>query len=246
VTTRTLGFDRRIELAWVELAATLATSGRPVAETRPEMMARLEGAITGRGLGSSRGKTVTILSRIWLQPPAPLRSLRDYAVAHLREVAPEERVAIHWAMTLGAFPFFRDVAAAVGRLLALQSTLSLAQVHARLRDTWGERSTVTRAVPPVVATMAQWGLLARGARAGVYRAIGPAPAIRERALDVLLEALILSEASPALHLEALLSHPAAFPFDLSCGAVALRSSRRLRIEREGIGAELVACADLSV
>lgn len=115
----TLGFDRKLELAWLDAAAAAAARGDDVATAREQLFAVLDGVVAGDGPHSGRGKTITVLSRIWLAPA--LTDLGKRAISALDGAAsPAERLAIHWAMCAATHPFFVDVVAAVGRLVRMQ------------------------------------------------------------------------------------------------------------------------------
>lgn len=93
----TLGFDRKLELAWLDAAAAAAARGDDVATAREQLFAVLDGVVAGNGPHSGRGKTITVLSRIWLAPASSPIGKR--ALAALDDAAsPGERLAIHWAI----------------------------------------------------------------------------------------------------------------------------------------------------
>ena len=53
-------------------------------------------------------------------------------------------------MTALAYPFFRDTAEVVGRLLALQDDFTTAQVQGRMLTTWGDRATSKEAAQKLI------------------------------------------------------------------------------------------------
>ena len=53
-------------------------------------------------------------------------------------------------MTALAYPFFRDTAEVVGRLLALQDDFTSAQVQSRMLTTWGDRATTKEAAQKLI------------------------------------------------------------------------------------------------
>ncbi len=78
----------------------------------------------------SRAKSAGIILRIWSGiPPERVALLRDRAVALLPRISGQERIWLHWGMSALAYPFFRDTAEVVGRLLALQDDFTTAQVQ---------------------------------------------------------------------------------------------------------------------
>ena len=74
---------------------------------------------------------------------------------------------------LATYPFFRDVAETLGRLLNLQGSVALSQVTRRVAESWGERSTVIRATQRVVRSMVEWGMLEESGERGMFSAARP-------------------------------------------------------------------------
>ena len=107
----------------------------------------------------SRAKTAGIILRIWSGIPAERIALRDRAVALLPRISGQERIWLHWGMTALAYPFFRDTAEVVGRLLALQDDFTTAQVQGRMLTTWGDRATSKEAAQKLVTTLVDWEVL---------------------------------------------------------------------------------------
>jgi hypothetical protein len=138
-------------------AAAVAARRLSTKDTQSALMAALEGQVPGTTPQSGRGKTVTVLRRIWFSVPASVEGLRDRALTLLPDGDADDRLALHWAMLLTTHSFFVDVAAVVGRLLALQGTFERAQVLRRLAERWGDRSTIARAVPRISSSQLEWG-----------------------------------------------------------------------------------------
>jgi hypothetical protein len=184
-----IGFDRRIRLAWLDRTAEIV--GEALRATRPgespdpaalaAVRAALHRALAGEIQGTdARRKTVNILTRIWLRVPEAHRALRDEALSLWPRVPDAGRLWLHWGLALLAYPFFRDVATTVGRLLRAQDRFTLAQVQRELVARWGERTTLDYAAPRAISSLADWGVLApsedgRGIYRGDARAGLPAP-----------------------------------------------------------------------
>ena len=236
----TLGFDRDIDLAWLDAAAATAARGEPLKVAREQLYAALDGVVAGDGPHSGRGKTITVLARVWLNPTQG--EMRSRALAAFHDASRAERTAIHWAMCVGTHPFFVDVAEAVGRLLRVQGDVALAQVTRRIAETWGERTTLQRAVPRVCRSFIEWGVLRETGVRGVYQ--GPASLIAAEGpvARVLIEALLVGGKRTAAPIADLVRHPALFPFQVALTGGDLRTAPEFRVDRQGLDVDVVALA----
>jgi len=229
---RTIGFDRPVHLAWLDAMAGRLATGASAKEARRELWTLLDGVVSGKTLQSARGKTLTVLSRIWLTVPSGVGPMRDNALLLVGEATAEDRLAIHWALMSAAYPFFVDLASNVGKLIALNGDFSLSQLTRRLVEIWGDRSTLRPAAQRVVRSMIGWGVLREGARPGQYL---PAPkriVVSAPAAELLIEGLLVG-AGRGMALGQILTHPATFPFELRLDSTRLRKSERLRLHRQG-------------
>lgn len=234
-----IGFDRRIDLEWLDAAAAQAAAGVPPDEMRAYLWTLLEGVVRGDKRNSARGKTVTVLNHIWGEVPEPAASLRERAAAQLEGSTPDERVALHWAMMVGTYPVFTDTAAAVGRLLTLQGSFTLAHLTRRLVGAWGERSTLERAGQRIVRSMVQWGVIRDTATRGMYEAVSWRRKVGPAVGTVLIEALLIDAEEASVPLDLLTGHPAIFPFDLDVNASHIRGAPQFLVHRQGLDLDFV-------
>jgi len=112
----------------------------------------------------TRTFTVNNLVRIWGPSAEPLRT---DALVVLGET-PTMASAAHWALISAAYPFWAETALQVGRLLTLQGTATQPQIVQRLRERYGDRTTVRRYAQYVIRAMVDWGVLRDAARRGMY------------------------------------------------------------------------------
>lgn len=235
-----LGFDQRVRLEWLEAAAGHAAGGKSYDEMREALLDLLDGVVGGRRYASARSKTVTVLCRVWGGVVSDADALRGRAIEALSRVDASERVALHWAMSMAAYPFFFDVATIVGRLLELQDEAPMAHIVRRTVELWGDREKVRGAAQKVVRSMTDWGCLLEPAK-GVYRR-APQLSVRGELASIFAEALIFGGEQSAVPLPQLLRHPAAFPFQLELSAHDLRRSQCFEINRQGLDLDVVSLA----
>jgi hypothetical protein len=228
----TIGFDRKIEIEWLDAVVGWVATGQAPEDVRKFLWAFLEGVVAGDSVHSGRGKTLTVLSRIWVIVPEQAKPLREAALQCVASVTGEERVAIHWAMAIGTYPFFCDVAASVGKLLALNGQANLSQVGRRMTESWGDRSTLPRAIQRVLRSMVQWGVLRDGPAKGTFVAPTRRTAVPDQIGELLLQAMLVSHGR-GMPLSQLIGHPALFPFGIHLSATALRKSGCILIQRQG-------------
>jgi hypothetical protein len=220
----------------MDRALELASADIETGQARQELSESLAEVIEGP---VGRRKTVRLLSNVWLSPHEEAYPLLDDARS-LRASQGTSTLPLHWGMSMAAYPFFMAVAEAAGRLLRLHEAFDSSQVKQRVQETYGERSTVERAVQRVLQCLVEWEALLSSTRSGQYR--------QSRTLDVesahlrawLLEALLRAKRTEAADLSALTSSPALFPFRMSQpGAGKLVASGRLKVHREGAIREAV-------
>jgi hypothetical protein len=178
-----------------------------------------------------------VLARVWLTVPAEAVGLRDRALELLPNATQQERTALHWAMLCVSYPFWADVAAAAGRLLSLQGVVVLTQLTRRMTESWGDRSTVKRSSQRIARSMVRWGTMTDSETKGMYNA-APRITLSSQVGAVLIEALLLHE-QRALPVDALLRHPAMFPFKVIVRVNELRDSERFEVYRQGLDEDVV-------
>jgi hypothetical protein len=90
----------------------------------------------------SRGKTLTVLTRIWVSVPKQAEPPKRAALTCVASTSGAKRIGVHWAMVGGTHPFFFDVATHVGKLIKLHGQASRSQITRRMTEAWGDRSTL--------------------------------------------------------------------------------------------------------
>jgi hypothetical protein len=227
--------SQRIKRTWLDAVLDrLKTTDK--AELRTFLDKHLKDELPGT---ESRAKSSGIVLRIWSGIPAERTDLRDRAVSLLPRISGQERIWLHWGMTALAYPFFRDTAEVVGRLLALQDDFTTAQVQGRMLTTWGDRATSKEAVQKLITALADWGVLRSTKTKGHFllarKMTASIPDLQLR----LLEALLGASATDEIEAQQLLRLPESFPFKLSVGVADLRRHERFNIHRQGLDIDMV-------
>ena len=238
---RRIGFDRTIAAQWLDAAVARVMTGEPADATRKFLWEFLEGVERGTTNNSSRGKTLTVLTRVWVSVPKQAEPLRRAALQCVSSASGENRIGVHWAMVVGTHPFFFDVSTHVGKLIKLHGQANRSQIKRRMTETWGDRSTLERTIQHVLRSMAEWGLLRAGEEHGAI--IGPARRIslRDEIGQLLLQAVLLGQGK-GLSFSHLIDHPALFPFVVQVTARDLMRNPNFRVQRQGDQSDLVELA----
>lgn len=241
---QTIGFDRELQLSWLDLAAGLVQQGLDLQSIRMQLLDRLAEEVPGQ---EACRKTVTVLTRLWLRVPEEHIALQREALTLLPDVLPEDRLWLHWGMSMLAYPFFYDVTATVGRLLKLHGEVDSLQVRRRMRENWGQRTTLDRAIRRVLQTLVDWDTLqSLDSDAHLYRAVPlrqtTNPALALWFIESLIQGTRQASGHPdqQLPLAELIQSPAVYPFDITSHAATLRRSDRFEISRQGLDLEMVA------
>jgi hypothetical protein len=227
-----IGFDRTITTEWMDAAVARVMSGESPEETKRFLWDFLEDVEPGATHNSSRGKTLTVLTRIWVSVPQEAEPLKQAALKCVASTSGDKRIAVHWAMVAATHPFFFDVATHVGKLIKLHGQANRSQVKRRMTETWGDRSTLERTTQHVLRSMAQWGLLRSGDEIGSLIAPAQRIDINGEVADLLVHAALLSHGR-GLSFNHLVDHPALFPFAMHLTMPALMHNPTFRVQRQG-------------
>lgn len=234
---KVVGIDRKIKRAWVDAVLDRLTQTTDEADLRSFLDKQLKPELPGK---ESRAKSTGIVLRIWSGIPPERIALRDRAVALLPRISGQERIWLHWGMTALAYPFFRDTAEVVGRLLALQDDFTTAQVQARMLTTWGDRATSKEAAQKLITTLVDWEVLRSTKTKGHFLLASKMTASIPELQLWLLESLLAASAADEIEAQQLLRLPESFPFTISVGVADLRRYDGFNIHRQGLDMDMVA------
>lgn len=236
---RIVGFDRKIRLSWLDATADWAAQRLPAAAIRTRLDRLLDGQVAGSGPHSARGKNMTVLMHVWVLVPETLFQLRDDGLDLLYGHSGGNRLPMHWGMCLATYPFFRDVAETTGRLLTLQGRATLAQIVRRTTESWGSRSTVSRAAQRVVRSFVAWDVLEETRERGVFVPATKTEVAHSTVGPWLLEAGLVNSDRREHPLPGLANAASFFPFDIRLSARDLGCRPRLELHHRSIDGTVV-------
>lgn len=235
-----LGFDRRLKLEWLDRAASLRRDHDKAADVRTALDEYLRSRVAGDAKGGARSKTRSVLMRTWALPREDVRGLADAGLKLFPDVTASQRLALHWGMLMASYPFFFDATTRLGRLLRLQDSVELAQLTRRVTETWGQRSTVPRAVQRVVRSLVDWRVLSECKERGRFSRASKLVDVRDEALSLwLVEAVVVASRDRALSIELAIQHPCLFPFRVTATPSTLARSKLFDVVRHGLNESVV-------
>jgi hypothetical protein len=238
-----IGFSQRARLEWFEQTANLVLAGNDKAAVIDTLQALLQDKVSvdSQAARGNREKIITILLKTWLTVPNELEMLRDEGLELLKRLPRRDHLAIHWAMVMAVYPFWSGVAVQVGRLLRLQGSAAMAHVQRRVREQYGERQTVSRAVHRVVRSYLDCGVLQETGTRGIYAAGTTLPVDDCQLIAWMTEAALYARANGLAPLKELLESPSLFPFRIKPmhAESLVAASCRLDMLRHGLDDDLV-------
>jgi len=233
-----IGFNRTVLRSWLDATAALCAETDDIEELRE----RLEPVVGQRLTGDeAQRKTIDVLVNIWLKTRETARDLRDHAVEWFhRSPVVEDRLWLHYGLSLLAYPFFRECVATVGRFSRLEGAVTTRMVKDRIAAEMGHLGSLDRSVQRVVASLRDWGVLDETPERYVYEPRRQAFAASSSELEAWLLACAL-HAHPAeeLPFADLLRLNELFPFRFALRVNTLRTDPRFDVQRQGPGWEMV-------
>ena len=234
--TAVVGFDRKIKLEWLDAFADRVAQDQDPATLRSYLHGILE---ADHPAETARGKTVTVMMRIWAHIPEEHRDIREQAFELLKSINSKDRIWLHWGMCVMAYPLFNDLASSIGRLLKLQDDVTWGQLHRRLVDGWGERTTVKKAVPRLISSMVGWHVLDESEARGHFVAARQRSTRSKRLQIWLLKAAHVGQGKELVEANELLTLPCLFPFKITVGKADLRGAKDFDLHRQGWDMDMV-------
>jgi hypothetical protein len=228
-----IGFDRFIKIEWVGAALNVRNGSTSITE--------LTQMLEASGLGKEAlAKTMTKLNAIVIRPREDLADFVDRGRMGIAGPGDDGIAAYAWAVCLATYPFFGKVAEVVGRLTSIQGDCSIAEIHRRMSEAYGDREITKRATQAVLQTQSDWGVVRRVDRGKRLVRLESADIDDDTSMNWLIEAAV-RYAGKSILLARLQSLPVLFPFNLTrVSSYRVSNSPALELRSEGPNNQVVA------
>ncbi|PEK99504.1 hypothetical protein [Bacillus sp. AFS017336] len=231
--TKPVGFDQKVLLHHLDFTATNVKKF-----SRKEMYELLDGFLRNDITGAkSRKNAITMLMKIWYLIDEELIPVRNKILTLLPELTKEERLVVHWGMTLAAYPFFKDVAGEIGRLLYLQDTVSSNVIGKRIKESYGDRRRVEVATSAVLMSMKAWDAI-KPEKNKTYSLSDKIMISNPQIQVFIVHILLFVLKNRAIQVDTIQNHILLFPFSYEFNLFELRQDSELIFHRQGVN-ELV-------
>jgi hypothetical protein len=223
-----IGFDRMIEIDWLDAIASSIREQKNLNDIRDEMHNLLESEFPQY---EARRKTITVLLRIWYKVPSENKAIRDHALLLLPQLNHNDRLWIHWGMILLAFPFFKDITRILNRCFSFHDSCASAEIQRKMEETWGKRYTMKRALGRVLQSLKSWDIIRKESTSENFISRPQIFAQNKEVEFWFIEALLLSQESQSIPMDLITRFPEAFPFGITLEQSDIMNSGRFTIQQ---------------
>ena len=122
-------------------------------------------------------------------------------------------VLLHGSAEVG-YPFLLSFSSVFGRLISLQNETTKAQLLARLKDIYGARDAVERALYYALGSFINWGLIKRAPESNILRAPEKIPVSNDSIGILIWKSMLHATQGNRLSVGALRNSPALYAFDM--------------------------------
>ena len=231
-----IGFDRYIERSWLEQIAEWVVQGKNRNDLHQLIDDYLAPFING---ATSLRKTKNVLFGVWVNTSDKNRPFKEQAINLLSTCNREERLAIHWGLSIASYPFFASLARLIGRLLRLQDDIISKELVRRSVEQHGDTESVRRATVRLLQSFGEWGALIPESKSLFH----PPKKIRLNNPELvtwLLASVFFSNGRDRISIEEIMSDPAWFPFEITPSAFQINRSSMLEIVHQNVGDTLLS------
>jgi hypothetical protein len=232
-----IGFSRTITLDWLDVTASLCVQKIAPAEIRQHLAETISGTVNG---SEAQRKTIDVLTAIWVKTDQRAPQIRQEALAIFPTLSSsEERLWLHYGMTLVCYSFFRKCAAAIGQVSRTEVLITRKMIKDRIAGDYGHLGALDRSVERIIASLTDWGALTHTDQKQNYRIQLRRFSSSENLQSWLLTCALYAHPSEGIPFDDLIHLPELYPFNLTIGVDKLRRDNRFEVQRQGGGLEMV-------
>jgi hypothetical protein len=232
-----LGFSRMIMLDWLDVTASLCIQNMEPSAIRQQLAETISGTVCGK---EAQRKTIDVLLAIWVKTEKATPKIRHEALSLFSlSSRPEERLLLHYGMTLVYYPLFRKVTATIGQICRTEETFTRKMIKDRISAEYGHLGGLDRSVERILASLMNWGAIAAAEKKAAYRLHLRHFQTAENLQLWLLGSALYAHPADELPFEDLIHLPELYPFKLTIGIEQLRRDDRFEIQWLGGGLKMV-------
>lgn len=232
-----IGFSRTILLDWLDVTASMCVQKVEPLTIRQRLASTISGTVTGI---DAQRKTIDVLSAIWVKTAKTAPRIHQEALALFPTLSSsDERLWLHYGLTLVCYPFFRKCVAAIGQTSRTEEIITRKMIKDRIAGEYGHLGALDRSVERIIASLTNWGALAKTEQKKNYRILLHNFACSENLQSWLLSCALQAHPSDAIPFDDLIQLPELYPFRITLGVDSLRRDERFEVQRQGGGLDMV-------
>ena len=231
-----VGFDRYVERDWMDQAAGLAMGDYSLKEVNENLDEYLTLHVNGE---TSRRKTKNILTSIWAKALTHEAEYKEQAAVLFARATKQERLTLHYGMSIATYPFFLSLSKILGRLFKLQNEVSNAEFYRRVIETLGDRASIKRAAARYLQSLIEWGVLEASGKAAI-KPMAKLQITDPEIITWLYASAFFSADRDRFSIDDITSDPCWYPFEIPHGFFNVRESELIEVVHQGVGNTLIA------
>ena len=231
-----IGFDRYIERAWLEQISKWVAQEKNRDELHELVDDYLAPFING---ATSLRKTKNVLFGVWVNTSDENELFKQQAIDFLKDCSNDERLAIHWGLSIASYPFFASLVRLIGRLLRLQDDIISKELVRRSVELHGDTESVRRATTRLLQSFGEWGVLVPESKS-LFHAPKKININNPELITWLLASVLFSNGRDRMTTDEIVSDPAWFPFEIHQSLFQVSQSSILEIVHQNVGDTLIA------
>lgn len=233
-----IGFNRNIKLEWLNATAAF----RAETDDQTELRARLAPIISQQiNDPDNIRKATDILVNIWHRNRESAPVLFGQALELWKGLMTvENRIWLHYGLTMLAYPFFRQVISVIGSTSRLSDDLTNNDIQKRMVAELGDLGSLQKAVTRITFSLRDWGIMVPGSRRFAYMPVVKGLSTEDLNMEAwLLSCTLVTHPVDELPFNDLITLPALFPFHFSITVHDLRNLPGFEVQRQGISMDMV-------